>query len=637
VTVIAESITNLNVLTDKVLSDLTASWWEGFDLCGMGKKRQLYREYDTMATKMDAVMVAVKDSILKEGFDGNHVVFCDGMKSSMEDVKDHASALLELCETCCQDGNIDDSEVHELANLIKQVEDSQANMLHAYRSLSRHESLAGAKFVSQDLANENTFVFALSVWARKITESAGNIIMIHNDQVKHRNCLGTLLDSLRSGFFNTWKWPDRSKMEFAVRNWVVIAGLFVLGYEFSCNKCVFTDRSANMAALVTLLINHYSGSAFLNNLKRLLGVIIGKVLPVIILSFMDPENNEGVFAYFDCSGASGTVSMAVLIFAFSWFFNYMYYTSKNWGLIGCLAAAFGCSGIIPPCGSAATGYQDKYKEIAQDVFAIFFGLFIDELFDWLNGKTPRDAAVSNIKTIKDDLEAGFTAIFSSDLEQLEKSLTKAKTTITQAQEYAYEADPSLAMVPGFRTEFKVNLYKVALELFHLLHSDLAMLLFALRDWVPDPPPKDGNDDTALEVQDAPVSPKASDHEFDPLEYINNLQAVSCPGGIKDQLMDEIEKVFSTLHNLLAHDREGSEFQDASKTKEMMIVSTRGGIFHKHADLYTEINGKPFVLGTNDEQITQDERVKVTVICRALENTKEHLSEIQTLLAKYIAL
>merc|ERR1711972_103016 len=103
------------------------------------------------------------------------------------------------------------------------------------------------------------------------------------------------------------------KLDFALRNWVVISGLFVMGYSFRCGDCVFT-HSANMAALMTLLINHYSGSAFLNNLKRLMGVTIGKVLPVICMTFMDPENSDGIFSYFDCSRAGGTAGLVVVIF-----------------------------------------------------------------------------------------------------------------------------------------------------------------------------------------------------------------------------------------------------------------------------------------------------------------------------------
>merc|ERR1711972_884208 len=172
-------------------------------------------------------------------------------------------------------------------------------------------------------------------------------------------------------------------------------------------------------------------------------------------------------------------------------------------------------------------------------------------------------------------------------------------------------------------------YKRALELFHSLHSDLAMLIFA---------PKDGNDETALEVDTTEVvCRKVTEDDFDPLDYMNKLQSVVGEGGLQEQLLNSHSKVFDSLYNLLKHDVEGGSFQEEEKTREIIVMSIHGGRFQKHEDVYHEINSTPFVLGSTDEQITQDERVKVTVICRALENAKEHLNEIQTLLSKHIQL
>lgn len=61
-------------------------------------------------------------------------------------------------------------------------------------------------------------------------------------------------------------------------------------------------------------------------------------------------------------GAHGSLTVALVIFFFTWLFTYMYYTSKNWGTIGCLVAAFGSSTLISPCGSLAEDYDKKYKE-----------------------------------------------------------------------------------------------------------------------------------------------------------------------------------------------------------------------------------------------------------------------------------
>merc|ERR1712061_306021 len=98
-----------------------------------------------------------------------------------------------------------------------------------------------------------------------------------------------------------------------------------------------------------------------------------------------------------------------------------------------------------------------------------------------------------------------------------------------------------------------------------------------------------------------------------------------------------QKVLNSLHALLRHDIEGVPFQDTQTTHELVIMSQGGGRFHNYADLYREINSTPFQLGSTDEQITQDERVRVTVVCRALAKAKDHLNQVQILTSRYITL
>merc|ERR1712084_20214 len=99
-----------------------------------------------------------------------------------------------------------------------------------------------------------------------------------------------------------------------------------------------------------------------------------------------------------------------------------------------------------------------------------------------------------------------------------------------------------------------------------------MLIFALKDWVPDPPPKDGNDETALDVDSTEVVRKLTEDDFDPLDYMNRLKAVKEQGGLRDQLEESINKVFESLYNLLKHDTEGGHFQEEEKTREIMSMS-----------------------------------------------------------------
>merc|ERR1712217_308738 len=126
-------------------------------------------------------------------------------------------------------------------------------------------------------------------------------------------------------------------------------------------------------------------------------------------------------------------------------------------------------------------------------------------------------------------------------------------------------------------------------------------------------------------------------EFDPLAYLNSLQTLHEPDGIRHELFQCLEKVLGTLRNLLDHSTEDNDFQDPEQVREVLMLDTRGG-FSKYEQLLSEINRRGFQLACpGEEQITQDPRVKITVVCKAMSNFRAHLGAIEEMIAKYIVL
>merc|ERR1712113_1295877 len=97
------------------------------------------------------------------------------------------------------------------------------------------------------------------------------------------------------------------KLLFALRNTLSIFLTFVLGYY--CDNALFTPYSATMSGTLSLLVSHFPGSALAKNLKRLLGVTLGKVLPIIIM---------GLCSFSPCGSYMRYFSKIISLFFFTW-------------------------------------------------------------------------------------------------------------------------------------------------------------------------------------------------------------------------------------------------------------------------------------------------------------------------------
>merc|ERR1712194_726482 len=119
----------------------------------------------------------------------------------------------------------------------------------------------------------------------------------------------TMGKTLRLGFCNTFNpaLVDKERFLFAVRNTLSITICFVIA--FFVQSSVFVQHSSTMPATLCLLISHFPGSALFKNLKRLLGVTLGKVLPIILL---------GISHLTPCGHTFRYITDISCLFTFTW-------------------------------------------------------------------------------------------------------------------------------------------------------------------------------------------------------------------------------------------------------------------------------------------------------------------------------
>eukprot|EP00913_Durusdinium_trenchii_P021769 g20452.t1 len=238
------------------------------------------------------VMPAVKWCVLNEDFGGQHQEFIGDLQPHLQALVCEATELLELCIRAPYAKGADRDTMRLVSLLQNDIISKSAKHVQQLQNFLVREYRRKHLQLNVDLADETTLVFCLSFTARKAADLSELICNKKEDWACWRgDNLKLLALGCWEGFKNTWK-PEKifralavecaDHLSFASRNFVGIATVFFLA--ITLESYIFQKFSAVMPATLALLISQYQSTAFTNNLHRLLGVLLGKVLPLLILS-----------------------------------------------------------------------------------------------------------------------------------------------------------------------------------------------------------------------------------------------------------------------------------------------------------------------------------------------------------------
>eukprot|EP00927_Polykrikos_kofoidii_P085156 TRINITY_DN9180_c0_g2_i1.p1 TRINITY_DN9180_c0_g2~~TRINITY_DN9180_c0_g2_i1.p1 ORF type:complete len:1066 (-),score=177.26 TRINITY_DN9180_c0_g2_i1:131-3028(-) len=608
---IEAKISSLSSIISTIKTTLDRTWWETFDIACFGSRRRLYLAFSDLLSTLDDVMYAVKASIHAETFQGNHNEFCSMLKPHMFALKTEAGNLLFLCAEVAADGRISKSEVKDLRSQQELVRKRQASLFEAFNCVTAGKNY---EYVSLDMADEYAFVFALSAWARCIEDYA----VVVDKVVERRCCLCgpfqcvfRLIFGLVKSLFSIFTFScltNKDRRSFAIRNTLTITLCFVIG--FNVDTSVFTRYNPTMATTVALLVSHSPGSVFQKNLQRLLGLSLGKVLPLLVMAAV---------AQTGCYTVQHSVAHASGIFIYMFGFTYMFYSSLQWSYVGCVIAGFGCYGLLVPCNDdTRSTFGSRYSEIGQVTFAIVMQLVVDGLFCL---PSPRDLATQKVMMLNGAFTRGYEGFFKGDLQQMVKQSREIETFHLEAVALSHEVDPKLSIVQGKRTPFRNELYTDVLTLMRLVRSDFQMLIIAMKDWTAAPVPRSG-DDVKRVVRDKPiVSPL--------LVSLSRLEAMR---DSRNLIMEHLYGSLLGFREILAHDRE-----EPIMSNNVNAIHRFGGKHTQldHSNLVDQINAshKDFKENGSDQglELTSERSVRLAVSLRALDRSVAHLGMIDQML------
>jgi hypothetical protein len=549
-----------------------------------------------------------------------------------------------------EDGDISKADIASWDEKIGLVEQSRKKVGETMKNL--------VPLINDDLGN--FYVFSLGLWARSICELAKE--MVHLELRDGGICFNEIWSALKTGFKTTW-WPNWWETEFticgiamkpptpwkgsyfgekefeekfAIRNVLSIVICFILGRNL--DFLIFTRNSANMANTLSLLISHITGAAVQKNIKRLMAVVLGKSLPVLIfvLIIVVPCANSYRFAL-----------IGLTLVAYMYVFEYISFTSSEWGYAANLIAAFGTPILMTICYSEGD-FASSYKEIGQVIVAIFIQQTVDTCFCLLE---PRDIAIKQLKIAQDALLEGFQYFFEGNLPGMKTQLGTAQAALSCAESHKADCDPKLNISQGLYGPFKYASYLKCLNKLDDLAIDLSILCYACGNLASMKLPskteianknkketKDENKDKK-EVKDKDESEDETAEEEEKnqrvdeekqliFQLVNGVEAMTQE--LKPDIMKTLRRAFraslAILEPKTEEEKDYSHLMEMARTPDLDAL---GGVQTLINQLNSEL--KRFAYdpdpGDKNDSITDDMRMCICVVIRALSIATCHGGEL----------
>eukprot|EP00927_Polykrikos_kofoidii_P077530 TRINITY_DN7446_c0_g1_i1.p1 TRINITY_DN7446_c0_g1~~TRINITY_DN7446_c0_g1_i1.p1 ORF type:complete len:870 (+),score=127.24 TRINITY_DN7446_c0_g1_i1:66-2675(+) len=464
--------------------DFEVGWWETFNLGRFGPLRQrchlFINAFDDGIAGFDDILHTMTKSVLEEKLETYKALpeeelrevaaFRHEVVTSLETLAAVTLALLDSLTTdYVKQGTLPSQDM--LQRVEGEVRKVRAMYMDAIQKdpsdLSYHRKVIRT--------NLNMFVFSHLALAERVLRCERETAALVKKEASNprQRIIGMILHQLKA----TWSIHfGEAKISFVARNFSVLTMTFVMGSFLSGD--VFVPHNATMCSTLAVLITEAPGSHVYMNLMRLLGLTLGKVLPIILMAAVS------------LFGANGPVTEGVhllAVFIYITYFSYVYYTSPSWSYVGCVIAGFGCYGLVGTTVDNDTTaiFVSRYQELGMVTAAMIIQMFVDGLSTSIQHALPRDIIVRMMERIGMPADmrkpSGFLVdcfehFFRCDFEQMKKSLAEAKRHVSVAEAILPECGDMTIVSRGPSVPFRYELCAGAIALIKQIMCELDTIL-----------------------------------------------------------------------------------------------------------------------------------------------------------------
>lgn len=296
---------------DRTEDSINGAWFEHFDIGHFGVARELFRLFVEAGHGMNKLLAIAKTALVREKFDGNHKEFCSGVGKDMKELNEATTDLFMLCCRCCVDGHLSREEKEELNEKLSVVKGKEKDLARSYR-----ETMKNQPYVSEDLSNENCFVYGFAAYVRTVVELANDLpdLAAKKETSKCKNFWGGICGMI-ADMFSCDLLLQADNLKFSIVNFLPILVTFLIAYfaDADNENHIFVSHAPLMPGTLALIITASYGSTFKGNIDRLVGLVLGNVIPLLVLAV--------VFS-FSCESWMRTAAQMILVFLYFLTFSY---------------------------------------------------------------------------------------------------------------------------------------------------------------------------------------------------------------------------------------------------------------------------------------------------------------------------
>ncbi|CAJ1459819.1 unnamed protein product [Effrenium voratum] len=399
---------------------IRAAWWECFGLGRTQLKRQVLHAMDqTCARVYDLAFNAWTVSAGEEAA-GLNALLMRQVKPLTEELLQLVETLLNILVQAVEDGQLQEEEQQEVQLYIQRLVEQEKKLSKEFHTQR--------KKITQNKPNElyrNVRVAQVLHWT--ISRTVGEIIQLSEGVCKFSQDRTSLPPPPESeGMLAMFTGVlDQQHLLYAFRGLLSYFLCFAIGY-FGFGEYI-PARSSAIAATCPLLFSMYVGSAVLNDLNRIQGLMIGNVVARLARGFVDSCNIEDLALH------------AVITFLWVFAGLFTYFHSRQYSTVGCLAAAFGASTLLDvSCNHPEkVGKVDTFDALMMNCVAVVVTMIWDIL---LQSARASDLAFKYLDDCWEEMLLSFKNLLDPNTDTVAFHSATARQLLLQAEQMSSEAD-----------------------------------------------------------------------------------------------------------------------------------------------------------------------------------------------------
>jgi len=407
---------------------IAEAWWECFGFGRTQLKRQVLFSMSQTTRKIYLLAYnawTVSSDQIKSGKDAELMRL---VKDKTESVLKEMGRMLDLLVKAAEDGKFDPNEAKAVKTCkgnLERLERELAAHFHAKRLEVAQKAPKLPGGTAESMYKEVRFAQVLT-WS--ISRIVGEVIQLADGVCKFSNGEASLPPPPDSaGFLAVFQGvAEKEHLLYAWRGISSYLLSFMLGY-FGFKQIV-PPYSSGIAATAPLLLSMYVGSALVNDLNRIQGLMIGNVIARILRGLID-----------DCDPAD-LVIHAVITFAWVWTGLFVCFHSRSYSTIGVLAAAFGALTLLADsCNhlSDNVGKRATFDSLAMNCIAVMITMCADFMFQ---ADRASDQAHKILDQCWSKIHDSLAGLLNPNVKTVAFESAKAKELLTEAIHMGEEAN-----------------------------------------------------------------------------------------------------------------------------------------------------------------------------------------------------